>query len=346
MKYPIKRNSTLHSQAPWVKVPTHDLDGVRINPEVLAVRPQVEVGWETSWGSSWPRVGASERRFRLSTGCPGAGTAVSGAVRGKYPARLGSRQTRCAQPEGSGLGLRPPGRLYCAAPSGGGEGPRASAEQLVLWVTGPVTAGAGRGRASREEGLAGGGSGRKRATLPAGEATPLVRSFVPPASFLSQVYRDCLPVAPTASAVAISPSGLIPEKSESERDATTAAPPRQQALRPLLPPHRPPLPGPAGVRAPPRRPAPPSPLGSGTPGYPRLPPAAPVPRVLALVWGFAAGSAPPFHRIPQGLCAVLPAPLSAPSFPRASPPHSHPALARPHHPPSSPGGRGASPACG
>lgn len=43
MKYPIKRNSTLHSQAPWVKVPTHDLDGVRINPEVLAVCPQVEV---------------------------------------------------------------------------------------------------------------------------------------------------------------------------------------------------------------------------------------------------------------------------------------------------------------
>lgn len=26
MKYPIKRNSTLPPQAPWVKVPTHDLD--------------------------------------------------------------------------------------------------------------------------------------------------------------------------------------------------------------------------------------------------------------------------------------------------------------------------------
>ena len=43
MKYPIKHNSTLHSQAPWVKVPTHDLDAVRINPEVLAVCPQVKV---------------------------------------------------------------------------------------------------------------------------------------------------------------------------------------------------------------------------------------------------------------------------------------------------------------
>ena len=93
-------------------------------------------------------MGASERRFRLSTGCPGAGTAVSGDVRGKYPARLGSRQTRCTQPEGSGLGPRPPGRLYCAAPSGGGEGPPASAEQLVLWVTGPATCvqGGGLGR--------------------------------------------------------------------------------------------------------------------------------------------------------------------------------------------------------
>lgn len=60
--------------------------------------PPPQVGWETSWGSSWPRVGASERRFRLSTGCPGAGTAVSGEVRGKYPARLGSRLGAGASP--------------------------------------------------------------------------------------------------------------------------------------------------------------------------------------------------------------------------------------------------------
>ena len=53
-----------------------------------------QVGWETSWSSPWPRVGASERRFGLSTGCPGARTVVSGEVRAKYPARLGSRQTQ------------------------------------------------------------------------------------------------------------------------------------------------------------------------------------------------------------------------------------------------------------
>lgn len=102
-----------------------------------------------------------------------------------------------------------------------------------------------------------------------------------------------------------SPSGLIPEKSESGRDATTAAPPRPQALRTPRPPHRRPLPGPAGVPAPPRRPAPPSPLRSGTPGCPRPPRARPH---LGLR-GWLGPSLPPH---PSGSLRCLPrAPLGA-----------------------------------
>lgn len=133
-----------------------------------------------------------------------------------------------------------------------------------------------------------------------------------------------------------SPSGFIPEKSESERDATTAVPPGRK---------------PSGLRARPTdAPSQVLPVSPPLPGAPPLrplcdpaPPSPPVPHVLTLLWGILAGLAPPLHRIPPGLCAVFLVPLSAPSFPRAPPPHSHPALARPHHPPSSPGGRGASP---
>lgn len=102
-----------------------------------------------------------------------------------------------------------------------------------------------------------------------------------------------------------SPSGQIPEKSESERDATTAAPPLLQALRTRRPPHRRPLPGPAGVPAPPRRPAPPSPLRSCTPGCPRPPrPRRPVGHP-----GWLGPSLPPH---PSGSLRCLPrAPLGA-----------------------------------
>ena len=89
MKYPIKRNSTLHSQAPWVKVPTHDLDGVRINPEVLAVRPQVEVwfwrlGWR--WGTTGchPQSLSSCEEIKQSTRASSAWDMVHRALFGVH----------------------------------------------------------------------------------------------------------------------------------------------------------------------------------------------------------------------------------------------------------------------
>lgn len=119
-----------------------------------------------------------------------------------------------------------------------------------------------------------------------------------------------------------SPSGLIPEKSESERDATAAAPPRPQALRTPRP-----LPGPASVPAPPRRPAPPSPQRPCIPGSLRAP--RPHPPLGHPGW---LGPSPPPH--PSGslrclsrapLRALLPPGLSSAFSPCPSP-TSSPAL--------------------
>lgn len=67
-----------------------------------------------------------------------------------------------------------------------------------------------------------------------------------------------------------SPSGLIPEKSESERDATAAASPRPQALRTPRPP-APPMPPPRSCQCPRPSPVPRLSVPSAT-LHPRLPP--------------------------------------------------------------------------
>ena len=165
--------------------------------------PPPQVGWETSWGSSWPRVGASERRFKLSTGCPGAGTAISGDVRGEAPGQAGLPADSVCSARGLRAGASPSRKIVLCGALGRRGGPASLSRAAGALGDRACHPGAGREPACREQGLAAGGSGRKGATLPAGEATPLVRSSVAPASFLSQVCTDCLPVAPTASALAI-----------------------------------------------------------------------------------------------------------------------------------------------
>lgn len=65
-----------------------------------------QAGWETSCSSPWPRVGASERRFRLSTGCPGAGTCLRGSE-GEVPGQAGCTADLVSSARGLRAGASP-----------------------------------------------------------------------------------------------------------------------------------------------------------------------------------------------------------------------------------------------